>query len=284
LLPKAVTVAPSKLPPVCTVEQYDLGGAAGCPAASIVGDAMADSPLLLEPLKGSVYLVKSNVKSIQLPRLLIALRGKINTDIFGNMEFENSDPNNARIKTTFPELPDAPISTFHINVDKVISTRPNACQFPDSQGIAETHFAGYSGAVSTAANFLPITCNGSGEGKFKNKRSKSTLSLRLLSPEGTKFKKISSIKLPKGLKFTKKGFKKGLSIKSGSKKLKYSCFKSGGSNKITSKTLCKKYAQAVTLTFKAGTLSATKKVKKPKISVTATDSVGRTYTFVIQTR
>jgi hypothetical protein len=282
LLPKPVTVNSSQLPAPCTAAQYDTGGAESCPASTKVGRVLADSPLLLTPLEGDVYLVKSTDPSVGLPRLLLALRGAINTDIFGNMRTIQNPGAASQIRTDFLDLPDAPLSSLHVKIDKVVSTRNEACQYTPAESIVQTSFSGFSGAAATSGNPISITCNGSGDGKFSNKGAKSTLSLNLRAPDGAKFKSFS-FKLPKGLKFQKKGLKKGFTIKAGTKKLKVKCAKFSGTNKLSS-TICKTYNQRIALAFKKGTLSATKKVKKPKISVTAVDTQNRKYAFVITAR
>lgn len=278
LLPLPVTVNIAKLPTKCLLTQYNNGGAAACPASSIVGTVTAASPLLNTPLSGNIYLVESSDPAITLPRLMLALRGAINTDILGTMKFRNG----SQIETSFSDLPDAPLSSVHLRVNSVISTRPEACSYTDAQRIAQTSFTAFNGLAASTAQTLPITCAGSGEAKFKNKGKKSTLSLDLRAPEGTKFKSVT-VKLPSGLKFVKKGFKKGFMLKSGTKKLKYSCAKVSKSNKLTV-GLCKKYNQFIAMKYAAGTLTATKKVKKPKITVDAVDNLNRKYTFVVQSK
>jgi hypothetical protein len=282
VLPLPVTVNVPELPASCTVAQYTGGGAAACPQSSIVGSVEATSPLLYKPLKGNVYLVKSTDPAVTLPRLLIALRGDINTDIFGNMKFLLHNGIPQIIETTFPELPDAPISTFKLHVENVITTRPEACSYTDAERFAQTSYGAFNGSATSGTQSIPITCTGSGEAKFKNKGKKSTLALSLRAPAGTKFK-TAVVKLPKGLKYVKKGFKKRFSLKAGTKKLKASCVKVNSSSKLTA-GFCKKYDTNVTFKFAAGTLTATKKVKKPKLTIEAVDSAGRKYSFIVQSR
>jgi hypothetical protein len=87
-----------------------------CPERSVIGTATAVSPLLNRPLTGKVYFVKGLrtngtgrlIKT--LPTLLLELRGEI--DI--NLRAVTSVPDNKHLVTTFPMVPDAPISAFFL--------------------------------------------------------------------------------------------------------------------------------------------------------------------------
>ena len=85
-----------------------------CPAKSVIGTMTAVSPLLKAPLSGKVYFVKgvrtdpkSGRQIRTLPTLLIELRGEVNINLRGT----NSVPDNQHLTSTFPTIPDAPISS-----------------------------------------------------------------------------------------------------------------------------------------------------------------------------
>jgi len=90
-----------------------------CPKGSIVGRAKAVSPLLNRPLTGNVYFVK-NVRidprtgnQIRtLPMIVVALRGEIAINLRG----ESSTTKNGRLVNTFANVPDAPVSSFNLNI------------------------------------------------------------------------------------------------------------------------------------------------------------------------
>jgi hypothetical protein len=90
-----------------------------CPEKSVIGSVTAVSPLLKAPLTGKVYFVKNLRVSPTgrlirtLPTLLVALRGEINVDL----RAETSVPDNKHLVTTFPLIPDAPISSFNLKLN-----------------------------------------------------------------------------------------------------------------------------------------------------------------------
>ena len=81
-----------------------------CPQRAIYGYAMAESPLLDEPLAGPVYLVPTTSGS-GLPDLLADLRGQVNIRLRGVI-----GASKARLKTVFPMVPDVPVSKFVITM------------------------------------------------------------------------------------------------------------------------------------------------------------------------
>lgn len=90
---------------VCTRVQF---AADQCPAGSIYGQAVARSPLLDEPLSGPVYLRSSSHK---LPDMVVSLSGLIDVELAGRV-----DSVNGRIRNTFEVVPDAPVSSFVLNL------------------------------------------------------------------------------------------------------------------------------------------------------------------------
>jgi len=106
-LPHSEFLDNSHIKTICTRVQFKEGTVPGekCPAASVYGRARARTPLLDEPLSGPVYLRSS---SHELPDLVVALHsGKIDIDLVGRI-----DSVDERIRNTFEALPDAPISSF----------------------------------------------------------------------------------------------------------------------------------------------------------------------------
>jgi hypothetical protein len=90
---------------VCTRVQFAAGQ---CPVGSIYGHAVAETPLLDEPLRGPVYLRSSDNL---LPDLVVALRGPerqpIEVRLVGRI-----DSVGGGIRSTFDLVPDAPVSKF----------------------------------------------------------------------------------------------------------------------------------------------------------------------------
>ena len=89
-----------------------------CPKGSIVGSAVARTPVLNQPLRGPVYFVKGvrfgkNGRPIRtLPTLLVALRGEVAL----NVRATTSVSREGKLVTTFPVVPDAPVSRFDLSL------------------------------------------------------------------------------------------------------------------------------------------------------------------------
>jgi hypothetical protein len=92
-----------------------------CPASSVVGNAVAVTPVLNEPLTGPVYFVKNERKdpksgrSIKtLPKIVIPLAGEngVKLTLTGT-----SDVVDDQLVTTFNNIPDAPVSSFKLNIN-----------------------------------------------------------------------------------------------------------------------------------------------------------------------
>jgi hypothetical protein len=101
------------------VAQAVHGGAVGCPASTIVGQATAVTPLLDRPLTGPVYLVqgirfgRSGQRIHTLPSLLVPLRGQIAIDLRASSAVNGAQ----QLVTTFSTIPDAPVSKFTLSIN-----------------------------------------------------------------------------------------------------------------------------------------------------------------------
>jgi hypothetical protein len=91
-----------------------------CPEKSVIGTMTAVSPLLKAPLSGKVFFVKglrTDPKSGRLiktlPTLLIELRGEISV----NLRATSSVPDGKHLTTTFPAIPDAPLSSAFLKLN-----------------------------------------------------------------------------------------------------------------------------------------------------------------------
>jgi hypothetical protein len=91
-----------------------------CPKASIVGTATAVTPILNQPLTGPVYFVKNIRKDPKsgrdirtLPKLVIPMVGPngVKLTLTGTSDVEND-----HLVTTFDNIPDAPVSSFKLNI------------------------------------------------------------------------------------------------------------------------------------------------------------------------
>ena len=94
----------------CTRVQF---AADACPPLSVLGHATATTPLLDQPLKGPVYF-RSNGGDRELPDIVADLQGPIHVTLVG---FVDAVPvkgtEQARIRTRFQNVPDAPVTQVH---------------------------------------------------------------------------------------------------------------------------------------------------------------------------
>jgi len=100
LLPPDLGVDLAQLNEICPL---DLFNAVACPPNTVVGSALATSPLLTQPLTGPVTLVQGLV----LPDIGLNLAGPLNLNLHGTLEVSGA--------VTFGGLPDIPISHFELN-------------------------------------------------------------------------------------------------------------------------------------------------------------------------
>jgi len=117
-LPRSVVLDAKNAYDPKLVCDYDRALQADCPASSIIGRATASTPVLNRPLTGNVHLVqgikfgpKGN-RIRTLPTLLVKLRGEVAIDL----RAKTSTSDNSRLVTTFPAVPDAPVSRFSMNI------------------------------------------------------------------------------------------------------------------------------------------------------------------------
>jgi hypothetical protein len=100
-LPHSAFLAQEHLETICTRKQF---AADTCPKGSVYGKARAFTSLLDKPLEGPVYLRSSNNP---LPDLVVALGGELDVELSGRIDSKNEG-----LRTTFDQVPDAPITKF----------------------------------------------------------------------------------------------------------------------------------------------------------------------------
>jgi hypothetical protein len=136
-----------------------------CPAKSVIGAVTAISPLLKTPLNGKVYFVKGvrtdpkTGRQIRtLPTLLIELRGEIDV----NLRASNSVPDNKHLTSTFPMIPDAPISSFSMKLNGgkkgilvITDGNDNVCSVAQKPFLAAQ---GHNGKRLDTATTMAIEC------------------------------------------------------------------------------------------------------------------------------
>jgi hypothetical protein len=136
----------------CSFADFEAGH---CTNRTKVGTAVAVTPLLRDPLRGSVYFVKH--KHI-LPDLMIALRGQVDLDLAAKV----SIPGGKRLGTTFEAIPDAPITKFTLRivsgVNGPVGIVTNLCSAKGRAAKASAAFRGQNNALVRAQ--IPVHVNG----------------------------------------------------------------------------------------------------------------------------
>lgn len=157
-LPHSLFLEQSHIQTVCTRVQWAAGDGHGsqCPAGSIYGRAQAWTPLLDQPLEGPVYLRSSSHK---LPDLVAALNGQVDIELAGTID---SGPNQG-LRTTFEEVPDAPVSKFVLEMQGgkkglLVNSEPLCSKKAKTRAIAR--LTGQNGAVETLKPKVAASCSG----------------------------------------------------------------------------------------------------------------------------
>ncbi len=126
----------------CKLAEFDAGH---CTSKARVGSAVAVTPLLKDPLKGSAYFVKNPKRLI--PDLMIALRGQVNLDLTGKVTI----PGGRRLATKFDTIPDAPITKFTLKLvsgkNGPLGVVSNLCTTKARAATATVGMRGQNGAL-----------------------------------------------------------------------------------------------------------------------------------------
>ena len=166
-LPKSEFLEQAHIETICTRVQFKAGAGNGanCPARSIYGKARAITPILGEPLTGPVFLRTSEH---ELPDLVVALHNaQVDFDLVGHI-----DSLNGRIRNTFEAAPDAPISSFVLEMQggkkSLLVNSTNLCKGTHK---AEANFTGQNGKRYDTRPVLQAKCGGKAKKhKAKHKR------------------------------------------------------------------------------------------------------------------
>ena len=109
-LPKQLPSRLTTLQKACTAAQFE-SNPAGCPAASLVGHAIAVTPVLPVPLEGPAYFVSHGGEAF--PSLIVVLQGYgVTVDLVGTTFISKA----GITSSTFKQVPDVPIGSFELTL------------------------------------------------------------------------------------------------------------------------------------------------------------------------
>ncbi|WP_221242784.1 hypothetical protein [Conexibacter arvalis] len=123
LLPRSINARLEALRNPCELEDYR---AERCGRTGLIGDASAITPVLREPLRGNVYLVRNPAR--RLPDIMVALRGQVAIDVTGIVRVAAGT---FQLGTRFNTIPDVPLTrfrmTFRAGRGALLGTAQNLC-------------------------------------------------------------------------------------------------------------------------------------------------------------
>jgi hypothetical protein len=180
-LPKALPSRLTTLQKACTAKQF-AENPAGCPAASIVGHAIAHTPIFPVPLEGPAYFVSNGSEAF--PNLIMVLQGYgITIDLVGDTFISKS----GITSSTFKTVPDAPVNTFELILPEgpysALAANGNLCQ----QNLTmPTAFVGQNGAILNQDTHIEVTGCSTTLSLVSKSVKKKTLKLTIYVPAGGK--------------------------------------------------------------------------------------------------
>jgi uncharacterized repeat protein (TIGR01451 family) len=161
-LPKTINARLTVINDACTRAEFE-SNVSKCTHAK-AGTAVASTPLLRDPLRGSVYFVKNGHP---IPDLFVALRGQVDFDLVGRI----SIPGGKRLATTFDSIPDVPVRSFSLRLfgdakNGSVGAAANLCSKASRRQKVEIDYIGQNGKVLQTAQPLKVA----GCGKQKKPR------------------------------------------------------------------------------------------------------------------
>ncbi len=173
-LPKQLSSRFTTVQQACPAATY-AANPAGCPPASLVGEAAAFTPVLAGGLLGQVYLVSQG--SSGLPTLNLVLSGGgVSVDLTGTIAFSAA----GATTSTFGAIPDVPISTFILDLPEgphsALSATASVCPGPL---LMPTQLVGQNGAQRSSTTAVSVQgCSGVKGASAKRKKVLALLSRR----------------------------------------------------------------------------------------------------------
>lgn len=154
-LPKTLNSRLKVINDACTVAEFE-----GETCTKAVGTAVAKTPVLRNPLRGTLFFVRNPARRI--PDLMVRLKGEgreaaVAIDLTGKVTI----PRDLTLRTAFDRIPDVPIDSFQLNLVAgrrgAIGALANLCQAPARrQLIADLGFRAQSGVLKQARQRMAV--------------------------------------------------------------------------------------------------------------------------------
>jgi hypothetical protein len=155
ILPKSAFIDQGHVSNPCTRVQF---AANACPAKSVLGTAVAYTPLLDKPLEGPVYF-RSNGGERQLPDIVADLNGQIHVVLVGFIDSKKVGKETSLVRTRFATVPDAPVSKFILRLKGgkrgLIQNSANLCK---ARQKAEVKLTGQNGKAHDFKQKISVKC------------------------------------------------------------------------------------------------------------------------------
>jgi hypothetical protein len=147
-LPKGELLDNAHIQTICTRVEF---GNSNCPAGSRIGSVEATTPVLDQPLTGSVYLRSS---SHRLPDLVLDLKGQVDIEAVAKV-----DSVRGRLRALFENVPDVPISTIVVRLaggsKGLLQNSESLC---GRRKKASVRMTGQNGATVVGKTKLKVRC------------------------------------------------------------------------------------------------------------------------------
>jgi hypothetical protein len=217
-LPEGLTVSPSSADGLaaCSDEQIGIGtdSPVGCPEASKIGTAIAETPVLGKPLTGSVYVGSqrsSDPESGEMFRLFLVVKGPggLVIKLVGHI---HADRRTGQLTTTFANNPQVPVSKISLEL-KSGPRAPLAMPASCGNKASAANLLSWGGQARALEDVFSVDCPGvQGFGPaFRagtvNPRAGgfSPFVARIERPDGQEFIDGATVDLPRGLTAKLKG-------------------------------------------------------------------------------
>jgi hypothetical protein len=151
-LPTTINARLTVINDACTRAEFE-SEVAKC-AHARAGTVKAVTPLLRDPLTGSVYFVKNGHP---IPDLFVALRGEVDFDLIGRV----SIPGGKHLATTFPAAPDVPVRSFTLRLfgdsrNGSVGAAANLCSTRGRSAKAQLDYIAQNGRVRQVEQALVV--------------------------------------------------------------------------------------------------------------------------------